>query len=522
MVPSRPRVKMLEKMANTRLRSAAVIIVVYLVCTLYFWSRAAIILDDPYIYLRIVENMINGHGPVWNVGDRYTNATSALWLTVLALTGAAFRTDQLPLVLKVLYFLCLSGASVFLMLIFRRSGLRRVAWGAPFILFLPEKMIAITGMDSGLVLLCLLATIWAYRFNKSLHLVAPLSSLLCLARPDNAAFVTFLLLDIIALRKFRSSEGQDRASILLSLTTPALEFLAIMIMMYSYMYYYTGNFIPLTLHAKLAQGTIKAFYWKPYWMNIVSTLDPLRQNYFLIGLTLMGLPRTIRDFPLITLWVGFEILIYSLLKVPGYVWYYYPVYVFIALSLFVGLFELLTLLVENARAPLPKFRTSAFTAAGAIFAITAITGISAVKAVNLREARRFMNVYGYPDIGANPRYAYEDSRRIALNQVADWFSIYHPETKGAAIVTDEIGIIGYRLRDWRVYDEAGLTDPSFTASRLDDWGYYVRTRAPEFLVQNYVVKPDTLRFRAPDLKDVVYTKVFTAKGSFVSEIYRRQ
>jgi arabinofuranosyltransferase len=42
--------------------------------------------DDGFIYLRVVRNVVEGHGPVFNVGDRVEAFTSPLWVALLALT----------------------------------------------------------------------------------------------------------------------------------------------------------------------------------------------------------------------------------------------------------------------------------------------------------------------------------------------------------------------------------------------------------------------------------------------------
>ena len=56
--------------------------------------RLAWVGDDAYITLRTVENLCDGHGPVWNVGERVQTYTHPLWLLVLTcgrlLTGECY------------------------------------------------------------------------------------------------------------------------------------------------------------------------------------------------------------------------------------------------------------------------------------------------------------------------------------------------------------------------------------------------------------------------------------------------
>jgi arabinofuranosyltransferase len=44
--------------------------------------------DDGFINLRVVRNLLHGHGPVFNLGDRVEACTSPLWIGFLALLGA--------------------------------------------------------------------------------------------------------------------------------------------------------------------------------------------------------------------------------------------------------------------------------------------------------------------------------------------------------------------------------------------------------------------------------------------------
>ena len=52
-------------------------------------AKVAWISDDAYISFRTVDNLLQGHGPVWNPGERVQAYTHPLWLALLALAGAA-------------------------------------------------------------------------------------------------------------------------------------------------------------------------------------------------------------------------------------------------------------------------------------------------------------------------------------------------------------------------------------------------------------------------------------------------
>ncbi|MFY9344060.1 MAG: hypothetical protein WAT39_16340 [Planctomycetota bacterium] len=68
--------------------------------------------DDAFILFRAVENFVQGHGPVWNAGDRVQSFTSPLWM--LAMAGLRVLTGDHPITAQVAG-LCLSGVAVALL-----------------------------------------------------------------------------------------------------------------------------------------------------------------------------------------------------------------------------------------------------------------------------------------------------------------------------------------------------------------------------------------------------------------------
>ena len=73
--------------------------------------------DDAFIHLRVVEQILHGHGPVFNVGERVEASTSPLWVIVLAIVSA-------PRVIGP------EKAAVFLALLSTIGGVLLAAWGA--------------------------------------------------------------------------------------------------------------------------------------------------------------------------------------------------------------------------------------------------------------------------------------------------------------------------------------------------------------------------------------------------------
>ena len=76
--------------ALPRLAEAGVLLLPALALAWLGWRRRWVT-EDAFIILRIVRHLLDGHGPVFNVGERVEANTSALWVGLLAAAGAVAR-----------------------------------------------------------------------------------------------------------------------------------------------------------------------------------------------------------------------------------------------------------------------------------------------------------------------------------------------------------------------------------------------------------------------------------------------
>lgn len=75
-------------------------------CALFVFCVTAWMADDAYITLRTVRNLLQGYGPVYNVGERVQAYTHPLWFFILASACAVTREMYLtPILLSVLFSL---------------------------------------------------------------------------------------------------------------------------------------------------------------------------------------------------------------------------------------------------------------------------------------------------------------------------------------------------------------------------------------------------------------------------------
>lgn len=180
--------------------------------------------DDAFIDLRVVQHLLAGHGPVYNLGERVEAYTNPLWVLLLAALAAlaapfgaladsaagAAPWGPAPLEwIAVLAGLALSvggllGAEAGALRLARRAGLSGFALplgAAIFVAVPPSWEFATSGLETGLSLGWLGLTFWALAAGGGSrpYACAALAGCGPLIRPDlavlSAAFLLVLLLD---------------------------------------------------------------------------------------------------------------------------------------------------------------------------------------------------------------------------------------------------------------------------------------------------------------------------------------
>jgi len=132
----------------------AALLVPVLLLAILAWSRRWTS-EDAFIYYRVVENLLDGHGPVFNVGERVEAYTGPLWFGVLAL-GRVLVPASVPI----------EWVAVVLGLVLSAAGLLAVTWAA-LELWSPSRgrgapSRAPLGLPLGAVVLVALPPFWDY------------------------------------------------------------------------------------------------------------------------------------------------------------------------------------------------------------------------------------------------------------------------------------------------------------------------------------------------------------------------
>ncbi len=254
------------------------------------WSRRFMV-DDGYIYIRVVDQLLAGHGPVFNQGERVEATTSPLWLGILSVTKLVLPPISTPRI------------AVLLGMLFSLGGLAFAQWGAHQ-LWKSERRImlplgsavvvalppfwefATSGLETGLAFAWLGACFWGLvrllppkddrsgpmhpeprTSNVKLPGIAPpmwlpvLIGLGVLVRPDFGLFVGAFMIVLFFLCR-----GGRRASLLRA----AAFALAIP---FAYQVFRMGYYAELVPNPALAKEASSAD-WSRGWIYLLDTMKP--------------------------------------------------------------------------------------------------------------------------------------------------------------------------------------------------------------------------------------------------------
>jgi hypothetical protein len=179
--------------------------------------------DDAYITFRYARNLIEGHGFVYNTGQRVLGTTTPLYTLMMACLALVTGSRDFPALALPVNALA-GAASVGLLYVLGRrfsghwapAAATALLWAlAPY-----SVTFAVGGMETDLTIALLLAAAYAHVSDRP-RAMAALSALALLARPDTAILLGLLWLDLmLAQRRIPWREGL----ITLALLAPWLVF----------------------------------------------------------------------------------------------------------------------------------------------------------------------------------------------------------------------------------------------------------------------------------------------------------
>jgi arabinofuranosyltransferase len=219
-------------------------LIITIVVSFFLFLSRAWVGEDAFIFFKYVDNLLNGHGLVFNVGERVEGFTAPLWVFVLSffrlITGAELRSIALVL------GLLLSLITIFIIL--RYDNKANFFFPIGVFLLISNSAFrdyATSGFETSLSFLLagVLALLIKYEKISQRPLIAGLiSALLVLNRPETFLILLYLLLRLI----FISYKTGDIKILIKFLSFP-------IILLGGYQLFrlgYYGFFFPNTYYAK--------------------------------------------------------------------------------------------------------------------------------------------------------------------------------------------------------------------------------------------------------------------------------
>ena len=244
----------------------------YLVLLAGAYSVFCVTTDDPFITYRYAANLLAGHGPVFNIGDRVEGFSSPLHLLLMALLLKSIPS------LDILFKAKLMGLGLAALALWQTGRLARAVGLSERESLLAQVLVAVNnnfvlaavnGMETTLALCLVLASVLAFgrevEGNGGVR-SAGLLFLALLARPDAAG----LFIALLAVRLFLTARGHlpwrgtvGWAVVFLLLTSALL--------LARFAYY--GQWVPNTYYAKQVTSQY-ARLWGPLYL--LHPLSPVR------------------------------------------------------------------------------------------------------------------------------------------------------------------------------------------------------------------------------------------------------
>lgn len=197
--------------------------------------------DDAFISYRYVRNFLDGHGLVFNPGERVEGYTNFLWIIILSIFGQLGL--NIIIVSKVLG-VAAGAMTLFLVHQISNSFFQKRAW--PFSLFVPLLLASnsafaywsISGLETVFFVMAVLLSVYFYFTHQRLMIIT--SALSSLIRPEGV-----LLFAIFILHKFFFKKDN-----LKSCLSYILGFVLLLLPFLIFKMFYYGDLLPNPFYAK--------------------------------------------------------------------------------------------------------------------------------------------------------------------------------------------------------------------------------------------------------------------------------
>ena len=451
--------------------------------------------DDAYITFRYARNLLDGHGFVYNPGERVLGTTTPLYTLLLAGLAPVSRTRDFPVLALAVNAVAGAASAVLLYRLGQRfSGRRAIGAAAALLWALAPYSVtfAIGGMETDLTLALILAAFLAH-LERRPRWMAACAALAFLARPDTLIASGPLFLDLwLSRRRFPWRE----AALTVGLLAPWIVFATL----------YFGHPLPASIAAK------SAVYRLPPTADLVRLLQHFATPFFefrllpplgivvlfalYVGLaTLGGLSACRSDrraWPVAVYPLAYSA-VFAVANPLLFRWYLSPPLPAYFLLILTGVWTLsrdLARLARRTHLPTPQPETAS--GSTPIAAVTLFTAAALVLTLNAWVL--------HPDHGPDrpaPEMAWFELERL-YERAADVVRAQAQE--GDTLCAGDIGVLGYRT-GLPILDTVGLVTPRASAHYPAD---------PAIYVINYAIPAELVLDLDPDF--IVILEVYGRRG----------
>ena len=417
--------------------------------------------DDQYIFYSYAKNLANGHGYVFNIGERVNATTSPLYTLLLAFTYVILRFlpfATIPLIGHLIGIVSLFLICISLMKAFKSESATLFPFVLPLVFLTNTLLPQAIGMETFLTMMLALMCLYFYVSGR---LIA--ASLACsfavLGRPD-----TLLLAGVLVIYDFIRNRRLPSIGMIIVFLLPVAAWVTFSLI-------YFGNAIPSTLSAKLAQ--IDAGFWGDgpvffqglsyYLFSGGDKITLIAVGAALLFGSVVFLVRcrqwTIFRHPafhLILLWNLVHLIVYGfVLRAPAYYWYYTP--------LALGMSLIITLLAEELYRHFSEPIRTRRVFLPTVYVLLILVGLYVPFILTQ----------------APPSWTYR-----TYTQAAEWLNANAKD--GASVGANDIGILRYFYQKGPVIDAVGLVDPEIVEHvKQHDFDWYIHQHQPDYLMFNH-------------------------------------
>ena len=408
------------------------------------------IVDDAYIFQRVVDNLWDGNGWTYNSDAQVNPITAPLYVFVLA--GAKVFQFPAPVTMSLVYLLSLIALGVGIYLGMRHHH-RTLAWIMAIVVSSASVPVMSWGMETSIFLACIVFSILAY--TKGNYLTAGLfCTFTALSRPEGIALIGIIAgAHLIEERKI----SWGMIAIFCITLAPWL--------LFSWTTY--GHILPNSVSVKAMQPDIGWWKEQHFWLRALLTQPWMPWvTYPLAGL---GLYQAIREYIsghrfllLVMAFGALQVTAYSLMDAPvGYFWYFAPGNMTLDMAIVLGAFRLWDAIIGYAEAK--KVLNLSESERTAFIAVMVLIGMTRLATAPLTLVKPFRLGSEYTAAGK-------------------WIDQNTPNDH--VVAATEIGYIGYYSRR-QIRDIHGLIHPEALGSlKNEEWDWWFKSDPPQVIVMH--------------------------------------